>query len=162
MIEHIINILFRLMPISRFFYIKRKLLEFRGVLIGYNVSICGNFAIFGKGKLAIGDNCWISPNVNFFISKNTSIRIARNCDIGPCVNFYTGSHVIGKKIRRAGVDISKAISIGEGCWVGGGSTILPGVKIGRGSVVAAGSVVIKDVPSNSLVAGNPAVVKKYV
>ncbi|MEH6868225.1 DapH/DapD/GlmU-related protein, partial [Priestia megaterium] len=41
-------------------------------------------------------------------------------------------------------------------WIGGSCTILPGVTIGDNSIIAAGSVVIKDVPSNVIMAGNPA------
>jgi acetyltransferase-like isoleucine patch superfamily enzyme len=41
-------------------------------------------------------------------------------------------------------------------WIGHGAIIVAGVQIGTGSVVAAGSVVVKDVPSYSIVGGNPA------
>jgi len=54
------------------------------------------------------------------------------------------------------------VVIGKDCWIGANSTILPGVTIGDFSVVAAGSVVTKNVPSGTMVAGNPAVVKKYL
>lgn len=47
-------------------------------------------------------------------------------------------------------------------WVGYGAIILPTVRrVGRGAVIAAGSIVTKDVPPYSIVAGNPAVVKRY-
>ena len=46
--------------------------------------------------------------------------------------------------------------IGKECNIGANSIILPGIKIGDNCVVAAASVVMKDVPSNCLVAGNPA------
>lgn len=46
--------------------------------------------------------------------------------------------------------------IGENTFIGVNSIIMPGVQICNNSVVAAGSIVTKDVPSNSIVAGNPA------
>ena len=46
--------------------------------------------------------------------------------------------------------------IGENCFIGAHSLIMPGVKIGNNSIVAAGSIVTKDVPPFTIVAGNPA------
>ncbi|MDE7143260.1 MAG: hypothetical protein K2N76_00510, partial [Muribaculaceae bacterium] len=42
------------------------------------------------------------------------------------------------------------------CWIGGGAIICPGVTIGNRCVIGAGSVVTKNVPDDSVVAGNPA------
>ena len=50
--------------------------------------------------------------------------------------------------------------IGENCFIGGRSLIMPGIKIGDGSIVGAGSIVTKDVPPNCAVAGNPAKIIK--
>ena len=50
--------------------------------------------------------------------------------------------------------------IGTHCFIGCGSIIMPNITIGDHCIVAAGSVVTKDVPSNSIVAGNPAKVIK--
>lgn len=47
------------------------------------------------------------------------------------------------------------IRIGNGCWLGGGVIVLPGVQIGDGAVIGAGSVVTKDIPANVLAVGNP-------
>lgn len=50
--------------------------------------------------------------------------------------------------------------IGTHCFIGCGSIIMPNITIGNHVIVAAGSVVTKDVPSNCIVAGNPAKVIK--
>ena len=55
---------------------------------------------------------------------------------------------------------TKEIIIKNNAWIGMRSIILKGVTIGEGAIVAAGSVVTKDVPPYTLVAGNPAVIKK--
>lgn len=58
--------------------------------------------------------------------------------------------------------ITGSVRIGENCWIGEKAVILPGVSIGNYCIVAASSVVVKDVPSYSIVAGNPArAIKKY-
>lgn len=51
--------------------------------------------------------------------------------------------------------------VGNDVWIGQNATILPGVHIGDGAIIGACSVVTKDVPPYSVVAGNPAQVKKY-
>ena len=53
------------------------------------------------------------------------------------------------------------IIVGNDVWIGQKATILPGVHIGDGAIIGACSVVTKDVPPYSVVAGNPAQVKKY-
>ena len=53
------------------------------------------------------------------------------------------------------------VRIGDNCFIGAHSIILPGVTIGDGCIVAAASVVARDVPSASLVAGNPARVVEH-
>lgn len=50
----------------------------------------------------------------------------------------------------------KPTNIGRDCWIGHGAILLNGINIGDGSIVAAGSVVLSDVPSSTIVAGNPA------
>ncbi|GHU73516.1 hypothetical protein FACS189413_17980 [Bacteroidia bacterium] len=48
------------------------------------------------------------------------------------------------------------VHIGKNCFIAVGATIMPGITIGDEVIVGAGSVVTKDVPSNTIVAGNPA------
>lgn len=52
-------------------------------------------------------------------------------------------------------------TIGNDVWIGHGAMIAAGVSIGDGAVVAAGAVVSRDVPPYAVVAGNPAVIKKF-
>lgn len=58
--------------------------------------------------------------------------------------------------RDASTGEIRPIKIGERCFIGGSCTIMPGVNIDNEVIVAAGAVVFHDVPSNSIVAGNPA------
>lgn len=56
--------------------------------------------------------------------------------------------------------IYKDTVIGDCCFIGARSLIMPGVTVGSGSIVAAGAVVTRDVPTRSIVAGNPATIVK--
>jgi maltose O-acetyltransferase len=55
--------------------------------------------------------------------------------------------------RLTGQD--RPVTIGRRCFIGGGSTILPGVTIGDECIVGAGAVVFESVPPRSIVGGNP-------
>jgi maltose O-acetyltransferase len=162
MLRHILNFLLSILPPTRLFPVRRLCLRLAGVDIGDNASICGRGWVYGRGKLTIAANTWVSPGTIFYTHLEAAIVIGQNCDIGPAVEFITGGHVIGTSSRRAGTGTAKAISIGDGCWIGAGSRILGGVTIGHGAVVAAGAVVTRDVAPNVLVAGVPAVVKKML
>lgn len=59
-----------------------------------------------------------------------------------------------------GVVTGGFVSVGRGSVIGTGAVILPGISVGENSVVAAGAVVTRDVPDNTLVMGNPAIIKK--
>jgi len=55
-----------------------------------------------------------------------------------------------------GVSIASKVTIGRGTMLGAGATVAPGVTIGSNCVIAAGAVVHRDVPSNTVMIGNPA------
>jgi acetyltransferase-like isoleucine patch superfamily enzyme len=52
------------------------------------------------------------------------------------------------------------VRIGKYTWIGGNSTILPGVTVGEGAIIGAGSVVTHDIPPYSVAVGVPAKVIK--
>ena len=51
---------------------------------------------------------------------------------------------------------ARPVRIEDNVWIGGGAILLPGVTVGDNSVIGAGAVVTRDVPANTVVAGNPA------
>ena len=84
------------------------------------------------------------------------IRIGSNVLFGPNVQIYTATHPIDAIERRKRSEFAKSITIGDDCWIGGGVIISPGIMIGDRCVVGAGAVVTKDIPSDTIVVGNPA------
>lgn len=134
-------------------FIRRFLYRMNGIDLERNVNICAH-CFMGSNKLKIGRGTFVNYNVWF----NTAggIRIGSQCNIACNVMFLTSTHEFGDEGRRAGTDISKAITIGDGTWIGARAIILPGVTIGKAVIIGAGAVVTKDCESNCLYAGNPA------
>ena len=82
--------------------------------------------------------------------------------LGPNVQLYTATHPIDPTERNSGLEYGKPITIGDNVWIGGSAVVCPGVTIGDNVVVAAGAVVVKDIPSNVVVGGNPAKILKEI
>lgn len=101
-------------------------------------------------------------NFNCTVLDTAEVKIGDNVMIGPNVQIYAATHPLDVKTRNSLLEYAKPIAIGNDVWIGGGAIICPGVSIGNGAVIAAGSVVVKNVPKNVMVAGNPAVVKKEI
>ena len=108
--------------------------------------------------IRIGEHVFINAGCTFL--DGAYITIGDYTLIAPNVQIYTPHHPLDYRERRASKEYSYPVTIGKDCWIGGGAIILPGVSIGDRCIVGAGSVVTKDVPSDSLVAGNPAVIKR--
>lgn len=106
---------------------------------------------FGK-NIRIGKNVFIN-NCCTFMDRG-GITIGDNAFIGPQVCLITENHGLTPDTRRT--LISKSIVLHDNVWIGAGATVLPSVTIGENAVIGAGAVVTKDVPKNTVVAGNPA------
>lgn len=113
------------------------------------------------GNIAIGDN----SNINgATIRSYDAITIGSNVWItAGCYIMDSDGHPVDSD-KRASEELqyikTKPIVIADNVWIGIQTIILPGVTIGKNSVIGAGSVVTKDVPPDTLAAGNPASVIK--
>ena len=111
------------------------------------------FCDHGHG-IHIGEHVYINAGCTFL--DGADITIGAHTLIGPNVQIYTPHHPLNYMERRKPEEYSYPVTIGEDCWIGGGTVICPGVTIGDRSIVGAGSVVTKDIPADTLAAGNPA------
>jgi acetyltransferase-like isoleucine patch superfamily enzyme len=110
----------------------------------------------------IGSSCLILTRVNNFSSEPWLIELGNHVKIAAGVTLIT--HDGSSRMFRSSIPGMNAafgnrfgtIHILDNCLIGYGAIILPGVTIGPNSIVGAGSVVTKDVPPDTIVAGNPA------
>ncbi len=111
----------------------------------------------GEGRIEIGDYCLICPGVR--ISAGREIVIEESVMMAQGA-FITDSDWHGVYDRSLSVGNSAPVRIGRNAWIGDSAIVTKGVTIGRNSIIGAGAVVVRDVPSNVVVAGNPAVIVK--
>lgn len=100
------------------------------VKIGRDVTVMPGSLMMSAGGITIDDGALIAANVQL-ISNNHDLYERRIITCEP-------------------------VRIGRNAWIGAGATILPGVTVGDNAVVGAASVVTRDVPPDTIVAGNPA------
>lgn len=119
-----------------------------------------------KAGMVIGENARFLGNHNFG-SEPYLIEMGRNVTVSSNVTFvnHDGGTAVAKRLdpeKYADVFKYGKIVIGDNCFIGTGSILMPGVTIGSNCVIGAGSVVTKDVPANSVAAGVPARVIKHI
>lgn len=108
----------------------------------------------GKGIVEIGDYALICPGVR--------IHAATRIKMGHGVMLAHGSYITdsdwhGIHDRCLPVGKTAPVEIGDNVWVGDHAIVCKGVSIGENSIIGAGSVVTRDIPANTIAAGNPAV-----
>ena len=107
---------------------------------GYNIHVGNNFfanfgcTILDEAEVHIGNNVFLSPNVN----------------------IYTASHPLDAERRNQGLEYAYPLTIG------GNVAINPGISIGRNSVIGSRSVVTRDIPDYVLAAGAPCRIIRYL
>lgn len=109
---------------------------------GRNFYANFNLTVLDCCPVTVGDNVFMGPNVSLM----TPVHPFRWQDRNP-------------KVKADGTvyddEYAKPIVIGDNCWLASNVTVCGGVNIGEGCVIGAGSVVTRDIPENSLAAGNP-------
>jgi acetyltransferase-like isoleucine patch superfamily enzyme len=137
-----------------------------GVLIFHpeNVSLdedvyVGHYAIlkgYFKNELRVGAGSWIGQAA--FLHSAGGITIGKRVGIAPHVKILTSVHQeVGRDQAIMDGEIeARPVVLEDGCDIGIGAIVLPGVTVGRGAQVGAGAVVTRDVPEYAVVAGNPA------
>jgi acetyltransferase-like isoleucine patch superfamily enzyme len=123
-----------------------------GAALGENCNICAHTLI--EGDVILGSNVTVKSGV--FLWDGT--RIADNVFIGPNATFTNDLHPRSKRYPET----FQGITIKEGASIGANATLLPGITIGKNAMVGAGAVVVKDVPDQAVVVGNPAKVIRYI
>lgn len=136
----------------------RKILQELIPKLGEEVEIRPPLYVDYGFNLEIGAKTFI--NFGLTALDPGKIKIGENCQIGPNVQLLTPTHPMDAELRKTGLEGSKPITIGAGVWLGGAVVVCPGVTIGENSVIGAGAVVTKDIAANSLAVGNPASVIK--
>lgn len=120
---------------------------------GENANIIPPFTCDYGCNVKVGDNTVINHS-GVFLDTN-EINIGKHALIGPKSGLYGAIHPFDVEARNEGIEKAKTINIGDGAWLGGKVTVVPGVSIGKHSVIGAGSVVTKDIPDDVVAVGNP-------
>jgi len=142
------------------------------IIISDNVLMFGSLFSNNGGKISIGRNSSIRVGCKIYCSKKVEIGnnviFADNVIISD-TNHHPTHPADRIKMIESGWSsnlwtwkyaLSSEVIIEDNVWLGQYSRVIKGVRIGRNSIVASNSVVTKDVPPNSIVAGNPAKIVK--
>ncbi len=124
--------------------------------VGEGSRIVAPMTIVHGDKVRIGRNAIVMPN-SLMMASGT-ITIEDNVQVAAYVKLISNNHDPYDRM----ILTCRPVVLKRNCWIGAGTVILPGVTVGENSIVGAGSVVTKDVPDNTVVAGNPAKFIKHL
>ena len=106
-----------------------------------------------RDGLTVGEDVFV--NFGCIIDRSFCYLITIGSHVTLAPNVHILAHDASTK-RELGCTKMGKVTIGDHVFIGAGTIVLPGVSIGDHVVIGAGSVVSKDIPSNSVAAGNPA------
>jgi acetyltransferase-like isoleucine patch superfamily enzyme len=149
----------------------------KDVILGNNVKIRDYVNLYG---CCIGENTTVGP----FVEVQKNVKIGKNCKISShtfiCEGVVIEDNVfIGHNVTFINDLYPRATNkegqlqtehdwtciptlVQEGASIGSGATLLCGIKVGKNAIVGAASMVTKNVPANTIVAGNPAKIHKKI
>lgn len=144
------------------------------IQIGDDVDLFGTLASQSHGKISIGNHCQIGRGVSLqsvesitlgdYVIIAKGVVVTDNNTHPTSIQFrhFWAQHITdhSSRLHLWKWSAHKPVTIGNYVWVGENSRICKGVTIGDNAIIAANSVVTKDVPANSIAAGNPARIVK--
>ncbi len=123
------------------------------IVIGENVQFGFNTLVGAANSVTIGDYAIFADNVTIMDNNNHPVN-----PLDRAIIYRRTDR--NSEYRGWKYSISLPIVIGNNVWCGSNVRINKGVTIGDGAVIAANTVVVKDVPANSICAGNPGKIVK--
>lgn len=129
------------------------------IKLGRNVTAYGPFDAIAPANIKVGKRVAINHHV--FLLGRVGIELGNDVVLSTRVMIFdAGLDPSDSRSGGAKDHCGAKVRIEDGAWIGAGAIILAGVTVGSHAIVGAGSVVTKDVPSYSVVAGNPATLLK--
>lgn len=114
-------------------------------------------SVIGPGRIQIGNHALICPGVR--MSSASAIEVGDNCMFANNA-YITDADWHDLYDRTQHIGGNAPVVLEDNVWIGDSAIVCKGVRVGENSIVGAGSVVTRDVPPNSIAAGNPARVVK--
>lgn len=117
-----------------------------GAVVGDDCNLCDH--TFVEGKVTLGDRVTVKCGVFLW----DGVTVEDDVFIGPGAVF---TNDLRPRSRHYPAEYGRTL-LRQGCSVGAGAILLPGITVGRWAMIGAGSVVTRNVPDFALVRGNPA------